>query len=451
MINMLWNLASFLVALGILITVHEFGHFWVARRCGVHVERFSVGFGRALWRRTDRHGTEFVIAMLPLGGYVKMVDERIDSVAPHLRHQAFNNKAIWQRAAIIAAGPLANFLFAIFAYWIVFVLGVPSFRPVIGEITPNSIAAHAEISAGMELKSVAGIETPDWEAVRLALIGRLGEKQTEIELTPFGSNEKVRKTLDLHHWHFEPSKEDPVRALGIQPRIPQIEPVLTQVQANSAAENAGLQIGDRIVKVNHQLLDRWETLVKLIHNNPGQPLTLEIERNTRPLSLTLIPDTKMVGKGQSVGFAGIMPKVLPLPSEYQTLQQYGPFSALYQAGDKTWQLMHLTVNMLGKLITGDVTLNNLSGPISIAQGAGASAGGGFTYYLMFLALISINLGIINLLPLPVLDGGHLLFLAIEKLKGGPVSERVQEYSYRIGSILLILLMTLALFNDFSRL
>ncbi|HGM5811765.1 TPA: sigma E protease regulator RseP [Serratia marcescens] len=451
MVSVLWNLVAFLIALGILITVHEFGHFWVARRCGVRVERFSIGFGRALWRRTDRQGTEYVIALIPLGGYVKMLDERVESVAPEMRHQAFNNKTVWQRAAIISAGPIANFLFAILAYWLVFIIGVPSFRPVIGEIAPQSIAAKAEISSGMELKSVDGIETPDWESVRLALVAKIGDAQTEVGVAPFGSSQVVTKTLDLRQWNFEPDKQDPVVALGIMPRGPQIESVLAEVQPNSAAQKAGLQAGDRIVKVDGQPLGRWQTLVKRIHDGPGHPLALEIERNGAPLSLTLIPDTKPVGKDKSVGFAGIIPKVLPLPEEYKTIRQYGPFPALYQAGDKTWQLMRLTVNMLGKLITGDVKLNNLSGPISIAQGAGASAGVGFVYYLMFLALISVNLGIINLFPLPVLDGGHLLFLAIEKLKGGPVSERVQDYSYRIGSIVLVLLMGLALFNDFSRL
>ncbi|ABX85772.1 sigma E protease regulator RseP [Yersinia pestis] len=451
MMSILWSLAAFIVALGILITVHEFGHFWVARRCGVRVERFSIGFGKALWRRTDRQGTEYVIALIPLGGYVKMLDERVEAVAPELRHQSFNNKTVLQRAAIVSAGPIANFLFAIVAYWLVFIIGVPSVRPVIGDISPQSIAAQANISSGMELKSVDGIETPDWDSVRLALISRIGDKQMQVGVAPFGSDNVVEKTLDLRQWQFEPDKQDPVVALGIIPRGPQIESVLAEVQPGAAAQKAGLQAGDRIVKVNGQLLDRWKTFVLQVRDNPGQPLVLDIERESTPLSLTLIPDTKSVGENRSEGFAGVVPKVIPLPDEYKTIRQYGPFTAVYQAGDKTWQLMRLTVSMLGKLITGDVKLNNLSGPISIAQGAGLSAEYGLVYYLMFLALISVNLGIINLFPLPVLDGGHLLFLAIEKLKGGPVSERVQDFSYRIGSILLVLLMGLALFNDFSRL
>ncbi|EFE07058.1 sigma E protease regulator RseP [Citrobacter youngae] len=450
MLSILWNLAAFIVALGVLITVHEFGHFWVARRCGVRVERFSIGFGKALWRRTDKLGTEYVIALIPLGGYVKMLDERAEPVAPELRHYAFNNKTVGQRAAIIAAGPIANFLFAIFAYWLVFIIGVPGVRPVVGEITPNSIAAQAQIKPGTELKAVDGIETPDWDAVRLQLVSKIGDEHTIISVAQFGSNQRQDKTLDLRHWAFEPDKEDPVSSLGIRPRGPQIEPVLSEVQVNSAASKAGLQAGDRIVKVNGQPLTQWMTFVTLVRDNPDKPLALDIERQGSSLSLTLTPDSKQVN-GKAEGFAGVVPKIIPLPDEYKTVRQYGPFSAILQASDKTWQLMKLTVSMLGKLITGDVKLNNLSGPISIAQGAGMSAEFGVIYYLMFLALISVNLGIINLFPLPVLDGGHLLFLAIEKLKGGPVSERVQDFSYRIGSILLVLLMGLALFNDFSRL
>ena len=450
MLSILWNLAAFIVALGVLITVHEFGHFWVARRCGVRVERFSIGFGKALWRRTDKSGTEYVIALIPLGGYVKMLDERAEPVAPELRHYAFNNKTVGQRAAIIAAGPIANFLFAIFAYWLVFIIGVPGLRPVVGEITPNSIAAQAQIQPGTELKAVDGIETPDWDAVRLQLVSKIGDEHTTLSVAQFGGNQRQDKTLDLRHWAFEPDKEDPVSSLGIRPRGPQIESVLSEVQVNSAASKAGLQAGDRIVKVNGQPLTQWRTFVTLVRDNPDKPLALDIERQGSSLSLTLTPDSKQVN-GKAEGFAGVVPKVIPLPDEYKTVRQYGPFSAVLEASDKTWQLMKLTVSMLGKLITGDVKLNNLSGPISIAQGAGMSAEFGVIYYLMFLALISVNLGIINLFPLPVLDGGHLLFLAIEKLKGGPVSERVQDFSYRIGSILLVLLMGLALFNDFSRL
>ncbi|WP_058972678.1 sigma E protease regulator RseP [Type-D symbiont of Plautia stali] len=449
MLSILWSFVAFIVALGVLITVHEFGHFWVARRCGVKVERFSIGFGKALWRRSDRQGTEYVIALIPLGGYVKMLDERVESVPAELRHQAFNNKTVLQRASIIAAGPVANFIFAVFAYWVVFIHGVPGVRPVVGEILNGSVAAEAQITSGMELKAVDGIETPDWDAVRMALIGKIGDNNATLTVSQFGEDATQQKQLDLRDWQFEPDKQDPVVALGIRPRGPQIETTLAEVQANSPASDAGLQAGDRIVKVDGQPLTQWQAFAAQVRDNPRKNMALEVERNGESVALTLTPEAKPGNEAE--GFAGVIPRVIPLPDEYKTVRQYGPFAAIGEASVKTWQLMKLTVSMLGKLITGDVKLNNLSGPISIAQGAGLSAEYGVIYYLMFLALISVNLGIINLFPLPVLDGGHLLFLAIEKIKGGPVSERVQDFSYRIGSILLVLLMGLALFNDFSRL
>ncbi|MGK4329080.1 sigma E protease regulator RseP [Lonsdalea quercina] len=451
MMNILWSLAAFIVALGVLITVHEFGHFWVARRCGVRVERFSIGFGKALWRRRDRQGTEYVIALIPLGGYVKMLDGRVADIPPELADQAFDRKTVWQRAAIVSAGPIANFIFAVFAYWLVFILGVPGVRPVVGEVLPDSIAAQAQISPGMELKSIDGIETPDWDSVRLAFISKIGDAAMTVGTAPLGSSLIEQKKLDLRSWSFEPDKQDPAVSLGIVPRGPQVEAVLAGIQPHSAAEKAGLQAGDRIVKVDGQLLSRWQQFAIAVREHPGERVELSVEREGETLTITLTPDSKTVGKDKIEGFAGVIPRVTPLPEEYKTVRQYGPFSAVYEATDKTWQLMKLTVGMIGKLIAGDVKLNNLSGPISIAQGAGMSADYGLIYYLMFLALISVNLGIINLFPLPVLDGGHLLFLAIEKLKGGPVSERVQDFSYRIGTVLLMMLMGLALFNDFSRL
>lgn len=452
MTSMLWNLAAFLLALGILVTIHEFGHFWVARCCGVKVERFSIGFGKALWRRYDAKGTEFVLAAIPLGGYVKMLDGRVDEIAPELQCQAFNNKTVGQRVAIVSAGPVANFIFAVLAYWLVFMIGVPSFLPVIEEVRPNSIAAQANISPNMELKSVAGIETPDWESVRLALASQIGEKETMLGVSPWGSGGPVvEKLVDLTHWQFEPDKDDPVTSLGIVPHLPEVEPVLTEVQRSSAAEKAGLQVGDRIVKVNGQPLNAWRDLVQAIKDNPNNALPLDVLRHGQMMTMTLTPDSRRIDRNHQEGFAGLAPKLIPVSDEYKTIRQYGPFAAFYQAGEKTWQLIKLTVSMLVKLITGDVKLNNLGGPVSIAQGAGISAEYGLIYYLMFLALISVNLGIINLFPLPVLDGGHLLFLVVEKLKGRPVSERVQAIGYRIGAVCMMLFMGLALFNDFSRL
>ncbi|EST57811.1 sigma E protease regulator RseP [Proteus hauseri] len=449
--GILWNLAAFIIVLGILITVHEFGHFWVARRCGIYVERFSIGFGKAIWRKIDKHGTEFVIAWIPLGGYVKMLDERVAEVAPERRHLAFNNKTVGQRAAVVAAGPIANFLLAIVAYWIVFMIGVPALKPIIADIRPNSIAEQAKLTPGMELKSVAGIETPDQNAVRLALVSKIGAKEVSFVVSDLNSLSESENILNLQQWNFDPEKQDPILSLGIMPVGARLDSKIIEVTKGSAAEKAGLQAGDRIVKVDGQPIDTWHPFTYFVRQSPNKVLALLVERNGSSLMLNITPTAVALKDGTEVGQVGAQLQILPPDEQYLIMQQYNPFSALYEASDKTWQLMGLTVKMIGKLVVGDVKLTNLSGPVSIAKGAGMSADSGFIYYLMFMALISVNLGIINLFPLPVLDGGHLLFLVIEKIKGGPVSERVQDFCYRIGIMALMLLMGLALFNDFSRL
>ena len=449
--GILWNLAAFIIVLGILITVHEFGHFWVARRCGVYVERFSIGFGKAIWRKTDKHGTEFVVAWIPLGGYVKMLDERVAEVAPERRHLAFNNKTVGQRAAIVAAGPIANFLLAIVAYWLVFMIGVPALKPIIADIRPDSIAEQAKLTPGMELKSVAGIETPDQNAVRLALVSKIGAKEVTFVVTQPNSLSESENILNLQQWNFDPERQDPIVSLGIMPVGARLDSKVVEVTPDSAAEKAGLQAGDRIVKVDGQPIETWHPFTYFVRQSPNKTLELLVERNGASLVLNITPTAIALKDGSEVGQVGAKLQVLPPDEQYLIMQQYNPFSALYEASDKTWQLMGLTVKMIGKLVVGDVKLTNLSGPVSIAKGAGMSADSGFVYYLMFIALISVNLGIINLFPLPVLDGGHLLFLVIEKIKGGPVSERVQDVCYRFGVMALMLLMGLALFNDFSRL
>ncbi|EMH8209498.1 sigma E protease regulator RseP [Proteus mirabilis] len=449
--GILWNLAAFIIVLGILITVHEFGHFWVARRCGVYVERFSIGFGKAILRKTDKHGTEFVVAWIPLGGYVKMLDERVAEVAPERRHLAFNNKTVGQRAAIVAAGPIANFLLAIVAYWLVFMIGVPALKPIIADIRPDSIAEQAKLTPGMELKSVAGIETPDQNAVRLALVSKIGAKEVTFVVIQPNSLSESENILNLQQWNFDPERQDPIVSLGIMPVGARLDSKVVEVTPDSAAEKAGLQAGDRIVKVDGQPIDTWHPFTYFVRQSPNKTLELLVERNGASLVLNITPTAIALKDGSEVGQVGAKLQVLPPDEQYLIMQQYNPFSALYEASDKTWQLMGLTVKMIGKLVVGDVKLTNLSGPVSIAKGAGMSADSGFVYYLMFIALISVNLGIINLFPLPVLDGGHLLFLVIEKIKGGPVSERVQDVCYRFGVMALMLLMGLALFNDFSRL
>ncbi|WP_342058078.1 sigma E protease regulator RseP [Aeromonas sp. OTU364] len=448
--GVLWNIGAFIVALGLLVAVHEFGHFWVARRCGVKVERFSIGFGKAIWRRIGKDGTEYVLALIPLGGYVKMLDGRVDELKPGEEAQAFNHKSVWARMAIVAAGPMANFVFALFAFWLMFMIGVPSVKPVVGEVRPASIVATAGVEPGMEIVGVGDEATGDWESVTYALISHLGDKSVQLKLKAPGASYAVDKTLMLDSWSFDPDKESPIGSLGIVPLGGKVLPVVQAIVPSSASEKAGLQVGDRIKGVDDQAITEWTEFVERVQQSPEQPLQVTVEREGSDLTLTLTPDVKKV-RGQLVGFVGLSPQLVPLPDEYRVLLQYGPLQALWHGVQKTWSLITLTFDMIGKLIGGIVSLDNLSGPISIAKGAGSSADYGLVYFLGFLALISVNLGIINLFPLPVLDGGHLVYFLIEAVTGKPVPEKIQEIGFRIGAAILMLLMGIALFNDFARL
>ncbi|MBW3804542.1 sigma E protease regulator RseP [Aeromonas jandaei] len=448
--GVLWNIGAFVVALGLLVAVHEFGHFWVARRCGVKVERFSIGFGKAIWRRLGKDGTEYVLALIPLGGYVKMLDGRVDELKPGDEQYAFNHKSVWARMAIVAAGPMANFVFALFALWLMFMIGVPAVKPVIGEVRPASIVAEAGILPGMEIVGVGDEQTGDWESVTYALLSHLGDQSVTLKVKAPQTSYATDKNLSLESWKFDPDRESPIGSLGIVPLGGKVLPVVSAVVAKSASEKAGLQVGDRIKRVGEQEITEWAQFVELVQHAPGTPLQVVVERNNRDLDVTLTPDTRKV-QGKLVGFVGLSPQLVPLPDEYRILLQYGPLQALWQGAQKTWSLITLTFDMIGKLVAGIVSLDNLSGPISIAKGAGSSADYGLVYFLSFLALISVNLGIINLFPLPVLDGGHLVYFLIEAVTGKPVSERIQEVGFRIGAAILMLLMGIALFNDFARL
>ncbi|PFG55579.1 regulator of sigma E protease [Vibrio sp. ES.051] len=452
MTGILWNLISFIVALGILVAVHEFGHFWVARRCGVKVEKFSIGFGKSIWSKVGKDGTEYSISMIPLGGYVKMVDSRVDEVPEHEMHLAFDQKPLWKRTSIVAAGPIFNFLFAIFAYWLVFLIGVPAVKPVIGDVTPNSIVAEAGIESGMELKAIAGIKTPDWESVNMGLISHIGDDSMTVTLTSVNEvGSEVTRTLNLRNWKFEPETESAMQSLGFAPYTPEVYRVIEQVTQDGAAEKAGVLPGDEIVAIDGQTVTHWKQVVEAVRSKPNTPMDLTVLRQGYQQTLTLTPDSRELANKQVVGFAGIAPEVAEWPESYRFELQFGVFESIGKAIDKTGQVIGLTASMLKKLVVGDVGLNNLSGPISIAKGAGATADYGLVYFLGFLALISVNLGIINLVPLPMLDGGHLLFFAIEAIIRRPVPEKVQEMGFRIGGAIIFSLMALALFNDFTRL
>ncbi|GAB6068564.1 sigma E protease regulator RseP [Methylothermus subterraneus] len=444
----LHNLFFFILALGVLITFHEFGHFWVARRLGVKVLRFSIGFGAPLWRyRKSPEDTEFVVGALPLGGYVKMVDEREGEVAAADLPYAFNRQPLLVRAAIVAAGPLFNLLLAVLLYWIVGVGGETGLKPIVGQVEPNSLAAQAGFQKGDEIVAIGGEEAPTWTQVITLLFAEVVERQTiPVEvLTPAGD----RRVLILEI--PKELAENPNllgQKLGLKPFEPPLPPVLAQVEPGSPAKASGLRPGDRIVAVDDVPIEDWRQLVEIVRKRPKQPLKLKVERQNQILTLTLTPEETPNHEGR-IG-AGV--KVAPeLYAPYRVTYRLGPVEALVAAVGKTFEFSWLTLKMLGKMLIGEASVQNLSGPISIAQYAGQSAALGISYFLKFLAVVSISLGVVNLLPIPVLDGGHLTFYLVEAVRGKPLSEQAMARFQQIGMAILIALMALAMFLDIQRL
>lgn len=450
MTAIVWNLLSFVVALAILIAVHEWGHFWVARRCGVFVQRFSLGFGKVLFSWRDRHGTDFSLSLIPLGGYVKMLDERVESVPEARRHQAFNTQSVWRRFAIVAAGPCANFVFALLVFWLMFLLGVPSVKPVIGTVQPGSLAAQSGLLDGMEIVAVDGQQTLDWEGVTYQLVRQIGKPDVTITVQAAGEQPE-QKRLQLHGWTLNGKEEQaPFIGLGIEPVMPEVLLQVGQLVPKGSAEQAGLMVDDELVSLDGIELKTWQQFVTQVQLSPDVTLHLVYRRAGQLQQTDLTPTSRDAGD-KVVGYVGLAPRVKPLDDRYRIELQYGPLEAVSMAVKKTVDVMGLTLDMVSKLFTGVVSLDNLSGPISIAKGAGSTASFGLVYFLGFLGLVSINLGIINLFPLPVLDGGHLMFFVAEAIRGKPVPERFQEYAFKFGAAVLVCLMGIALFNDFVRL
>ena len=450
--SLLFTLVSFLFALAVLISVHEYGHFWVARRLGVKVLRFSIGFGRPLWRRVGRNdGTEYVIAAIPLGGYVKMLDEREGPVDASERHLAFNRQRLWKRTAIVTAGPLFNLLFAVLAYWAIFVVGDTGLRPVVGEVAAGSIAAETGFRTGDEILSVGDRKVPTWESTLFAVMAEM----LDGEDLPV----RVRDATGVEAVRWLPADalarlpEDPsiLGHIGLTPARPKLPPVIGEVLPGEPAAVAGMRVGDKILSVDNEEIDTWARWVDLVRASPERSLTVEIDRGGERLNLSVRP--RLISQGEEpigrIGAGVLIPEAYG--DQYKALVRLGPVPALGESVRKTLDMAELMLRVLGRMLVGKASVDNLSGPISIAESAGKSASYGLGYFVKFLAVVSISLGVLNLLPIPVLDGGHLLYFLIEAVKGSPLTEQAQIQGQRIGIVLLVALMSLALYVDLGRL
>ena len=447
-----WHLLSFVVAIGVLVTVHEYGHFWVARRLGVKVLRFSIGFGKPLvmWR-CGRDQTEYVIAAIPLGGFVRMLDEREGDVSEVDLPRAFNRQSLLVRTAVVLAGPLFNFIFAVFAYWLMFVLGVSGARPWIGDVVPGSLAELSGLRSDTEIVAVDGRASPTWEAAIQSIIGTSLDGP-RIPMTVRAENgRRTDVTLDmgsvvvddLTQGHF-------FSALGFEPLRPKFSPILGEIEPGGPAAMAGLRPGDKVVSANDDAIPDWSEWVKYVRKRPSEALEMRIERGKEIVELTLTP--VRIEEGELV-YGRIGAGVAPLQGEldrYYTTVRYGMVDSVEKAFARTYDTTALTLRMFWKMVTLEISLENLSGPISIAQYAGYTAKIGPSKFIEFLAIVSISLGILNLLPIPVLDGGHLMYYFIELFKGGPVSEEAQFFGQRLGIAMLFGLMGLAFYNDLTR-
>jgi regulator of sigma E protease len=445
-----------LVALGVLITFHEFGHYWVARRLGVKVLRFSVGFGRALWSRRGRDGTEYMVAVLPLGGYVKMLDEREGEVRAEDLGQAFNRQPVSARIAIVAAGPVFNLLFAVLAFWVMFMVGIPESRPVIGEV--SGIAAQAGVQVEDEIIAVDGQRTSTWSHAVLSLVAHALDRD-RITLT-VENPDGIQRTVDLELAALGDDfrEENTLQAVGLTPWRASIPAVIGEVSDGSPADLAGLRAGDRVTRIGGEAVPDWSWLGFLVqkHGADGAAVAVVVERAGAEVELQVTPRPEKDGWFSSrlilgVTNVGADAETRARLERAYVLMRHGPLGALSAAFSETWRLTRSTVGLLGRMLTGSASVRNLSGPISIAQFANDSAKSGLSSFLFFLGLISLSLGILNLLPIPVLDGGHLLYYLIELVKGSPVSEHVQLTGQYIGLVALFGLMSLAIVNDILRL
>lgn len=452
MSEVLFNIVAFLFVIGILVTFHEFGHFWVARRCGVKVLRFSVGFGKPIYTWHGADGTEYVLARIPLGGYVKMLDERNEPVAEADLPYAFNRQSLGARIAIVAAGPVFNFILAIVFYWLIFMIGTEGLKPVVDEVKESSVAMQAGMQPGDQILLINDKDSQTWGIAGLNFIAAVVEGQPFADVTVQDANgeSQIRK-LDLQGLNVDFSRESVISQLGITPRFPVWPAIIGEVIAGEAADKAGLIHGDEVLAVDGEPITGWRDWVGQILEKPRKTMQLTILRAGQELTLSITPGIKVRDEVQ-YGYVGVRPFPPPaIPAELRAVVEYPFLAAWGEAVKKTWQISSLTLRMLGKMLVGEASIKNISGPLTIAQYAGRSASIGLVQFLGFLALVSISLGVLNLLPIPILDGGHLMYYLVEWVKGSPVSEKTQLWGQQMGMVALGLLMMLALYNDVVRL
>ena len=449
---LLTTIVAFAFALGSLIVVHEFGHYLAARLCDVKVLRFSVGFGRVLAsRRYGRDQTEWAISAFPLGGYVKMLDEREGEVAAQDLPRAFNRQTVYRRFLIVLAGPVANFFLAILLYWLLFMHGVPGIKPVIGAVTPGSPAAQAQFMPGETIARIGPHAIATWQDARWILL-KYAVEHSAVTLEVHNERAEIHwRNLDLSHLKPDDLDSDFLRALGFARLQPPLLPVIGRVIPGGAAERSGLLADDEVTAINSQPVARWNQVVTAISANPGNELLLDVKRGTVVLQIAVTPDG-VIENAIRIGRIGAAPRIdRDAMQKYMIEVRYPPWTSLGKALERTWDTSVFSLRMLGKMVVGEISLKNLSGPITIADYAGQSAQIGWISYLVFLALISISLGVLNLLPIPLLDGGHLMYYMLEIAKGSPVSDKAMEIGQHVGMGVLLLLMAFALYNDIARL
>ena len=448
---MMMTVFYFMLALFLLVTIHEAGHFFVARWCGVKVLRFSFGFGRVLFSRRDKRGTEFVFSLIPLGGYVKFLDESDEAVKAGERHLTFNAKPIGMRIAIILAGPLFNFLLAFLAFWCVSMIGMMALAPIVDNVQLASVAEQAGFVSEDEITMVDGKSVASWRDVRYALMPHMGGHGL-LDVGVVSRDDGLKRGLQvpLGGWTMPSSAVDPITLLGITPFLPKILPRVAEVFPDTPAMKAGLLVDDEVLAVDGYLISDWRELVIYVKNHPDQKVILTVKRgdNTKQVSVQL---SHQIKAGKREGMLGVLSGHGNWPKDLLRMQREGPLDALVTASKQTWLFTEATVVWIGRMFLGDLPLENLSGPLGVAEGAGQSARGGLVYYLSFLALISIGLGVLNLLPIPILDGGQLMYALIEWITGRSLSERAKTAGVFLGLICLMALTAVALRNDVIRL